>query len=173
MGVNQNSLSFFDTRNSGFQAMLHHDFVVRKVLSVKGFRYWLKIRYGINISTDTIYAWLDGRLPIHVGRVPYIIEYIALEYPDGVDRYVDYFIRKACRIALPIKPDERSSAFRIAASYVSKIQERRNGNSNPNLGGRIEILYSEERGLKENGYCGQPPSLNSKEKENERLRRTP
>jgi len=91
---NPNERHSVDYRQSAFQRLLYTLFIYEKKFNI------VELAEYLNKRPDTIYAYCEGELRLHLDAVPRIIRFVAERDPKET-RLVDFFIDKAGMMALP------------------------------------------------------------------------
>ena len=91
---NPNGHESVDYRQSEFQRLLYTLFIYEKKFNI------IELAEHLNKRPDTIYAYCEGELRLHLDQVPRIIRFAAERDPKET-RLVDYFIDKAGMMAMP------------------------------------------------------------------------
>jgi hypothetical protein len=117
--VNPNERASLDYRNSDFQRLLYQLVIYEKKINL------IELAEHLGKKPDTIYAYCEGELRLHVDEVRRIIAYVAAHDPKET-RLVDYFCAPAGFLAMPklVGMDAKKvRAVLMAAHEITKRED--------------------------------------------------
>ena len=111
---NPNVVDSVDYRQSDFQRLLYQLFIYEKKFNIAD------LADALGKKTDTIYAYCEGQLRLHVDDVRRIVRFVG----DRDNRLVDYFCRPAGYTPMPDGILKNRKAVRELLEHAGEIVKK-------------------------------------------------
>lgn len=106
-----------DYRNSNFQRLLYQLVIYEKKINL------LELAEHLGKKPDTIYAYCEGELRLHVDEVCRIIRFVAAHDPRET-RLVDYFVNPAGLMAVPKVAGKNGKKIQAILCDIAELAKR-------------------------------------------------